>query len=144
MKTVPNSLPSNYIFTYGSLQRDFDNEMSRLVARSFTYKGRGYIEGSLFDTGNFPAAILAGRPDSKVHGELFHIPLCETNVVDLLDEYEGCPELYERTIIEVTTDTGKTIDAMVYVYQHTTQNLDPIESGDYRKYCEKKHQEVIF
>lgn len=136
MENIPTSLPSNYLFAYGSLQRDFDNEMAQLVARSFSYKGKGYIEGSLFDMGNFPAAILAGRPGARVHGELFYIPLCESNLVDLLDEYEGCPEMYERILLEVTTDNGKTIDAMVYVYQGTTQNLNQIESGNYRQYYE--------
>ncbi len=136
MKVVPNSLPSSYLFAYGSLQRDFDNEMSNLVQRSFAYKGKGYFEGSLYDVGDFPAAIFAGRPGSKVHGELFRIPPCEAPLVDLLDEYEGCPELYERVLMEVTQDDGEIIEAMVYVYKHTTQNLNPIESGNYRQYYE--------
>ncbi|MEZ4884738.1 MAG: gamma-glutamylcyclotransferase family protein [Chitinophagales bacterium] len=136
MKVAPNDLPSSYIFAYGSLQRGFDNEMSNLVERSFSYTGKGYIEGSLYDVGEFPAAISAGRPGSKVHGELFRIPPCEVPLVELLDEYEGCPELYERVLMEVTTDDGHTVEAMVYVYKRTTQNLNPIESGNYRQYYE--------
>ena len=134
MKVVPNSLPSNYLFAYGSLQRDFDNEMSRLVERSFSFTDKGYIEGSLYDVGEFPAAIMAGRPGSKVHGELFRIPPCEASLVELLDEYEGCPQLYERVLAEVTTNSGKTVNAMVYVYKRTTQDLNHIESGDYVEY----------
>ncbi|MGB1241271.1 MAG: gamma-glutamylcyclotransferase family protein [Chitinophagales bacterium] len=136
MKTAPNSLPTCYLFDYGRLQRSFDNEMSDLVQRSFVYKGKAHFEGSLYDVGNFPAAIFAGRPEAKVHGELFRIPACEVSLVDLLDEYKGCPELCDRILIEVTQDDGTIIDAMVYVYKHTTQNLNPIDSGNYREYCE--------
>ena len=135
MKLVPNSLPSYYLFAYGSLQRGFDNEMSNLE-RSFSYTGKAYFEGSLYDVGEFPAAIFAGRPGSKVHGELFRIPHCEAPLMDLLDEYEGCPDLYERVLMEVTKDDGTNIEAMVYVYKHTTQNLNHIESGNYRQYYE--------
>ncbi len=49
----------------------------------------------------------------------------------------------KRILLEVTTDNGKTVDAMVYVYQGTTQNLNQIESGNYRTILRKDIQEVF-
>ena len=73
-------------FFYGTLMTGFDRRRRLGMDSRMSFRGRGWIEGALFDLGLYPAAIPAtGR---KVHGEVFEL-IDPQAVLPALDEVEG-------------------------------------------------------
>src|SRR5262245_22778676 len=91
------------IFVYGSLKRGFENHALLSAAR---FEGphataRGF---ELFRVGRYPALVRASQ--GLVRGELYRV---DGELLERLDVFEGCPELYEREVIEL--EDGSTADA---------------------------------
>ena len=94
---------------------------------------KGYIEGDLYDLGNFPGILLSGK--NKIYGEL-HRYSDFSSVVERMDRIEGYHEedhpdnFYERKTVEVTTETGEIMEAVAYSLA-SKQLLDYVEEkGD--------------
>jgi gamma-glutamylcyclotransferase (GGCT)/AIG2-like uncharacterized protein YtfP len=60
-----------------------------------------------------------------------------TNVIQQLDEYEGCsdrdpePHEYRRELVKVELPSDEPVDAWAYVLNRNPHNLREIASGDY-------------
>lgn len=129
---------SEYLFVYGTLQRDANNDMSRFLALNASVIGKGYIHAKLYKISWFPGAVLSEGISEKVYGTLYKLDAIN-ETLELLDDYEGFTELnieeslFRREIITVFLENGNSIDAWVYLYNQNIENAQRILSGDFLK-----------
>jgi gamma-glutamylcyclotransferase (GGCT)/AIG2-like uncharacterized protein YtfP len=91
------------LFVYGTLKRGFANE--RELAHAVFERVAATAPGhALYDLGAYPALVLEGS--GVVQGEVYRVPV---SALARLDEFEGCPELYQ--VAEVLLDDGTTARA---------------------------------
>ena len=77
---------------------------------------------------SFGVATIAPKEGSQVQGLLWKItPYCELS----LDIYEGYPRLYEKQAITLRTNSGKQVQAMVYVMTHEKERLPTMPTRSY-------------
>lgn len=127
-------MQTEYLFVYGTLMRAVGHPMHRLLQRHATCLGRATCPGRLYRVAHYPGLVPAEGADDRVRGEVYR--LTEPAVLATLDEYEGCdPDPtraeYRREAHRVTRHTGETLLAWVYLYNHPTDHLPRIPSGDY-------------
>jgi len=129
---------SEYLFVYGTLQKNSGNEMSKFLAKHSEFIGEGYFHGKLFIVSWYPGAILSDNNLDYVFGSVFKInkPL---EVFKILDDYEGIgenypkPHLFKKELTTIFLQKNTKIKAWVYLYNCSTKNLKQIASGDFFK-----------
>jgi gamma-glutamylcyclotransferase (GGCT)/AIG2-like uncharacterized protein YtfP len=128
----------NLIFVYGTLRNDPLHELFHLLAHDAEFIGEGYVNGCLFNLGDYPGMVLSVNSSEQVKGELYKISQIKLNTaLDILDQFEGCghfasqPCEYRRELVNVFITTDKSITAWAYVLNKSTEGLQPIDSGDY-------------
>ncbi len=116
------SIPSN-VFAYGTLKVGQCRE--RFWARRPQQIVRAWIEGTLYDTGPYPALDLG---HDRIAGELWMFAEDEMDeILQVLDAEEGFQglgaphNLYERRTVECTTQDGRMLTAHVYYYARTSE-----------------------
>lgn len=129
-------LKSKYLFVYGTLLQDCNNEMSQFLAKHAEFVGKGFFCGRLYDVDEFPGAVSSTDMSKKVYGSIYKIADQEL-VFKVLDEYEGIAaeqtdlDLFKRIIVEAYFEAGHTVKTWVYEYNLPTTNLRLIPSGRY-------------
>ena len=129
----------NYLFVYGTLQRESRSPMATFLLRHAEVAERGYIYGRLYEVDSYPGAIPGNPGEGKVFGTLLKLRTPET-VFRVLDEYEEIgeqypePHEYRRVVIPVITESGEEKPCWIYLYNHPVDNLEHIPSGDYISY----------
>lgn len=124
-----------HVFVYGTLMRGGANHAvlarlgARYVASARTVRGR-----TLVDLGPYPALLpYDEKRDAlapNVHGEIYEID--DAALADL-DEFEGCPTLYTRARIKLTTGADA-IEAWAYVFARPVPRAaQPVSTGRYDK-----------
>ena len=132
----------NRVFVYGTLRSDAKNSMHSVLAKYSKFEAKGYVYGTLYDVGEYPAIVL-DSVRSKVYGEVY-IVYDMDRVFGLLDEYEECsdsfvkPHEYRRVQAEVFLDLGKRVESWVYEYNLPPKGLKPICEGDYMEYLKSR------
>jgi gamma-glutamylcyclotransferase (GGCT)/AIG2-like uncharacterized protein YtfP len=122
------------VFFYGTLMTPFNRTGRLRIDQHLAFRGRGSINGALFDLGIYPAAVPSS--DGCVWGEVYEMTF-PSIVLTALDEVEGYrpgePEasLYTRKIATVTMDDGSVVEAWTYFYNAPLGRAERIESGDY-------------
>jgi len=124
------------LFVYGTLRRDTQHELFRLLARRARFLGDATVRGKLYDLGDYPGLIYP--ENGRVLGEVYAIdrPYWRS-VIGRLDEYEGCtssdpePHEYRREIVRAQLTSGEALPAWAYVLNRDPRNLREIQSGDY-------------
>ncbi|MBD0832764.1 gamma-glutamylcyclotransferase family protein [Aestuariibaculum sediminum] len=125
-----------YLFVYGTLLQDCNNEMSQFLQKHAEIVGHGYFCGKLYDVDEFPGAILSEDFSKKVYGNIYKLSNPEL-VFKVLDEYEGIGaeqtdlDLFKRVKVEAFTEAGHTLKTWVYIYNLPTNQLRLIPSGRY-------------
>jgi len=119
----------------------FDRRRRAGMDDRLVYVGRGWVSGSLFDVGLYPAAVPS--QEGRIWGEAY-----ETDdpvpVLDALDAMEGYhhddPDrsLYQRLMAPVTLPEAATFDAWVYFYNAPLGQAPRIPSGDYHEYFRQR------
>lgn len=133
---------TNYLFVYGTLQLDADNDMSRFLSLNSSVLGKAYIQGKLYKISWFPGVVLSEDASEKVCGTLFQLHNVR-ETLRFLDDYEGFYEsnveesLFRREITTVFLENGNSIDAWVYIYNQNIENKQRILSGDFLKDAKK-------
>ncbi|TNJ42974.1 gamma-glutamylcyclotransferase [Tamlana fucoidanivorans] len=131
-----NCLGHDFLFVYGTLLKQADNEMSRFLASHSHCIGDGYFQGKLFQVAHYPGAILSDAPADKVYGSVYQLYHAST-VFNVLDDYEGIneqsdvPDLYKRILVEAWLFDKRKLKAWVYIYNRPTKGLPVISSGKY-------------
>jgi len=82
----------------------------------------------LFLVDHYPGAVLSG--EGKVFGEIFGFD--DERILNTMDEFEEInrSDEYIRSLADVTVD-GENVKCLVYLYNHPTDQLHPISSGDF-------------
>lgn len=80
------------------------------IADDIGYVGSGMIAAKLYDLGAYPAAVKSCLGEEVV-GDVYEVP-DPTNVLPVLDEYEGDEYKREKAIVKMAP--GEEAEAWVY------------------------------
>ncbi|HEX7085703.1 MAG TPA: gamma-glutamylcyclotransferase family protein [Vicinamibacterales bacterium] len=128
---------SEFGFFYGTLMTGFDRRRRLGMDSRMAFRGRGWIQGALFDLGLYPAAVPS--EGDRIYGEVFELA-DPASVLAALDEIEGYrpdepdTSLYVRRLVPVQFDDGSTVEAWAYFYNAPLGSAPKIPSGDYLEY----------
>lgn len=110
--------------------------MTNWLRRYAANRGPASIRGRLYRIDGYPGAVLTGRPDDRVTGNLYRLAR-PAETLELLDDYEGCgkraarPHEFRRVAVDVMRDKGGNIRAWTYLYNLPVRGLEVICSGDF-------------
>ncbi|GAB3766234.1 gamma-glutamylcyclotransferase family protein [Spirosoma pomorum] len=133
----------DFLFVYGTLGPSFGNPCASLLHQNSQYVGPGRLTGLLVNLGDYPAATYNPYAATFVHGYIYNISTRKTELLEILDAYEGIgadfPELHEyvRTISPVHVNS-KIIFCWTYLYNLDIHSHSPIDSGNYLSFLEGK------
>lgn len=126
-----------YLFVYGTLKSDMNNDMYHLLAKNAHFIGDAEWNGKLYKVEDYPGAIASNNPSDVVYGELYLLDNPD-KILPALDEYEECSDKYkEPTLFKRIKDdvniAGKnnTVNAWIYIYNRPVDNLEQIKSGNF-------------
>lgn len=126
------------IFVYGTLRRDANSDMHQLLIKHATLVGDATYQGRLYKIDTYPGAVPSDNPNDVVHGEVYKLQQTDVALA-LLDQYEEFgpefpePNEYSRLKQSVTLRNSRTVMAWVYVYNHSTKDLELIESANFNQ-----------
>ena len=137
---------SGQIFVYGSLRSGFHHPAYEYISRYFSLITDGRIKGSLFDMGEYPAAIPS-EAEHYIIGELYMIkhPDEFAWAMAQLDDYEGLNTengelpLFKREITTIYLANGTT-EAWVYWFNGDVSSKPLIGHGDVLLYMHQKNK----
>jgi len=132
---------SDYLFVYGTLRqqarrRAAGSRCYQLLQQHASLLGQGRLQATLYLVDYYPGAIASKNPKWQVTGEVYQLQQ-SAFVLAELDHYEECgpgfasPTEYLRLQQQITLQNGEMISAWVYIYNHLTQGLKQILSGDF-------------
>jgi gamma-glutamylcyclotransferase (GGCT)/AIG2-like uncharacterized protein YtfP len=126
----------DYIFVYGTLRRNTNNEMHLFLAKNADFVDDAIYRGKLYKIDCYPGAVPSDDPNDAVQGEVYRFHQVDV-VLPMLDRYEECgqdfpePNEYKRRKQSILLKSGCTVTAWVYLYNHSTEDLAVIESGHF-------------
>lgn len=121
-----------YLFVYGTLRPEFDNEMSNRLKNECKLIGSATIKGSIYDLGHFPAFVADSF--GRVHGWIYELK--SENTFIWMDEFENVPVLYLRNEVKAKLEDQKLI-CNVYSYAGHVYKFTRIDTGDYLAYSQE-------
>jgi gamma-glutamylcyclotransferase (GGCT)/AIG2-like uncharacterized protein YtfP len=134
------------LFVYGTLMRDFDHPMARMLSRNADFIGAGRCQGRLYLVKHYPGLVLSDDGRDAVFGEVYRLHQPEALLREF-DMYEACgegfaePTQYVRHMLPVTLQGGGagetaeanvealTVKAWTYIYNWPVAHLPRIASG---------------
>jgi gamma-glutamylcyclotransferase (GGCT)/AIG2-like uncharacterized protein YtfP len=99
-----------YYFAYGS-SMNF-HQMRRICGWHFTMLGQALLPDFEFGLDLRGYANIRQKKNSKVFGVLYEV---DQHCIDVMDEYEGCPNIFSRLLVEATDKDGVLYKAWVYL-----------------------------
>jgi gamma-glutamylcyclotransferase (GGCT)/AIG2-like uncharacterized protein YtfP len=124
------------LFLYGSLlERTGQQQVDRIISRFTRVLYQGYVQGQLFDLGDYPAFIPTDRPGDRVFGTVVELSRAAFNLplLDRFEDYRPNDEsnsLYLRRRIMVTClPPRRESEAWCYVYNRPVRPDMLIRSG---------------
>jgi gamma-glutamylcyclotransferase (GGCT)/AIG2-like uncharacterized protein YtfP len=131
-----------YLFTYGTLRKNYDLKLKDKVKEYLQYIGQGKIGAALYDLGRYPGAIKSGK-GLEVIGDLFLLN-DPGKVLRILDKYEGitadsrATAEFVRKKTKVKLRSGKDVSAWIYWYNFDPTQKVRIKQKDYLNYLKNK------
>ncbi len=125
-----------YLFVYGTLRRDANNEMHQLLTKYAEFVDDATYQGKLYKIDYYPGAVPSDDPDDAVHGEVYWLHQADV-ALHLLDQYEEFgpefpePNEYSRRKQAVLLKNGRAVSAWVYIYNHSIERLELIKSTNF-------------
>lgn len=120
-----------YLFVYGLLRSDVGGPMQPALAAAARLVGRASWRGRLYRVAEFPGAVPCAAEEFVV-GELYELGDEAAALLEQLDAYEQVPGDYLRVRSTVAC-VGREYAAWVYVWNHPTDGLERIDSGDFAR-----------
>lgn len=112
------------VFVYGTLMRkEYNHKL--LVGSGFLGEARTEEGFTLHDLGGCPGMTKGGS--GRVYGEVYDVT---PEVLQVLDELEGHPDWYQRTLI--TLDDGRRVETYL-LRPVQVRGAELIPGGDWRK-----------
>lgn len=109
------------VLVYGTLRK---GEGLNQYMRNFEYLGIAMLEGyKMYSNGSFPMIV---EGEGEIVGEIYEIEGGKNDIA-ILDQIECA---YTRTKVEAKID-GAWIQVQTYIYNHSIDNLDKINSGNW-------------
>jgi len=108
-----------HLFVYGTLRSGSPLPLARVLAGRTRCVGEGWVEGTLYDLGLYPALTPEGG--GRVSGEVLEL-LDPQGTLDTLDAYEGArpggedPPLFRRERRAVELSGGGALEAWCYLF----------------------------
>jgi pyruvate carboxylase len=133
--TLPEPDKEEFLFVYGTLRKDFGNELHKLITRNSEFIGMATYQGKMYNIGEYPGIVASDDSSNKVIGELYKLTN-SVRLIRILDEYEEFyPEneaesIFVRNAITVNID-GTDYESYSYLYNRSTEGLAEITSGDF-------------
>ncbi|HBN89771.1 MULTISPECIES: gamma-glutamylcyclotransferase family protein [Rheinheimera] len=127
---------ADFLFVYGTLRRACAHPMHAVLAADSRYVGIAQYQGKLYRVSHYPSVVPSDNPAQQVVGEVYQL-LKPAQTLAELDRYEECsadfppPQEYRRVLQQVTLENGDSVNAWVYLYNHSTDKLTAISSGDF-------------
>jgi gamma-glutamylcyclotransferase (GGCT)/AIG2-like uncharacterized protein YtfP len=126
-----------HLFVYGTLRNDVHHPAHQLLDRYFTLLGKAFVQGKLYDCGEYPGAVPTAE-QVAITGELYVLRNTDhfDEAMRTLDEYEGylpaAPQrsLFRRALTTVQFNNQHT-PAWIYWYNGDVSNITWIKGGDY-------------
>jgi pyruvate carboxylase len=131
------STTDEYLFVYGTLRKEFGNQLHKLIAKNSKFAGMAQYTGELYMVAEFPGIVPSTNKADTVVGELYKI-IHPEKLIGILDDYEEYDpqneenSLYLRKKVEVTVN-GESMETWAYIYNKSVEGLDKIASGDFLK-----------
>ena len=97
------------LFVYGTLKQGY-SRADCLQGQLFLGPAETVPGYKLYDNGSYPAMILS-ECRSAVRGELWEV---DAACLAILDQIEGVPVLYQRTVVELSTHPGDLVQSYLY------------------------------
>ena len=127
---------SPYLFVYGTLRSGAATPWAGFLSENATLNGSGRVRGLVFQLNGYAGMIPSSNDADCVLGEVVCLS-DPASALQLLDDYEGCgtadpaPHEFERRIINVLMDDGRSLNAWAYVYCWDISKGIPVRSGDF-------------
>jgi gamma-glutamylcyclotransferase (GGCT)/AIG2-like uncharacterized protein YtfP len=135
---------SEYLFVYGTLLPGAAPSEIAAAAAQLMLVSKGWVQGTLFDLGDFPGAILESASGRRIAGTIFRLP-GNPLVLQALDAYEefdpAAPEqsqfLRVRTTVELAAElradlgAGRALECWIYILNREVKNARLVEDGDW-------------
>lgn len=128
---------SDFLFSYGTLIPQHAPEEIAVATANLVPYAEGWVYGTLYDLGDYPAAVLDSDQGGKIFGTVFLIP-SDPDFLRRLDVYEGFePEnagvsLFVRKRHPVRLSNGQTLDCWLYEYNGRPAHAPILVSGRYQ------------
>jgi gamma-glutamylcyclotransferase (GGCT)/AIG2-like uncharacterized protein YtfP len=132
---------SDRLFVYGTLMRDFDHPMARMLSRNADFIGPARCRGRLYLVKHYPGLTLSDDAADAVYGEVYRLHQPDALLREF-DMYEACgegfaePTQYVRQMLPVTLEDGTgeaieppIVEAWTYIYNWPVADLTQIASG---------------
>ena len=127
---------SDRLFVYGTLMRDFDHPMARMLSRNADFVGTARCRGRLYLVKHYPGLVLSDDASDAVYGEVYRLHQPEALLREF-DMYEACgegfaePTQYVRQRLPVSLEEGtdQAIEVWTYIYNWPVAHLPRIASG---------------
>ncbi|WP_333608325.1 gamma-glutamylcyclotransferase family protein [Arsukibacterium sp.] len=124
------------LFVYGTLRAAAGHSRHQLLQQYASFIAEGRFQAKLYVVDDYPGAVASDDARWQVSGEVYQL-LQPERVLAELDQYEQCgpgfvsPTEYLRLKQQITLDTGDRVSAWVYVYNHPTDKLQQLMTGDF-------------
>jgi gamma-glutamylcyclotransferase (GGCT)/AIG2-like uncharacterized protein YtfP len=121
--SIPPQPRPDGLFVYGTLMPSRTNTLKAITGLQKLETSPAILyDYELYHVAHFPGIVPATSPNMAVAGEFINL----TNLPDdqwmsclkRLDGYEGCPNLYRRTVEVVETDQADSCFVYVYVWNN--------------------------
>src|SRR5205085_4012333 len=125
-----------YLFLYGTLIPNRANKVMAKAVRQLRRIGPGYVQGRLYDLGEYPGAILDQSSETRITGEVYEIT-DRRDILASLDSYEEFDpanlenSLFVRTQSFVTLSDNRKLKCWLYVYNRNPGTAPLIVDGNY-------------
>lgn len=128
---------SDFLFTYGTLMSGYDNAFAERLKNLSEFHDKGTIPGTLYKVSWYPGAVYQKNSGNVVYGEIYRLSNAD-QLLPELDEYEDVfddetASLYLRKIVPVTLTDGTILHCWAYIYNQSVDQIEIIDSGDFRK-----------
>jgi gamma-glutamylcyclotransferase (GGCT)/AIG2-like uncharacterized protein YtfP len=133
----------NHLFVCGTLLSGLTPASIAHLAERFKIVGEATVQGTLYDLGEYPGAVLDERGSERVRGMVFELP-DDPAFLLALDDYEGivpsneAASLFLRVRTEAVLADDRRIPCWMYVYNREINGQSLVPDGDYRKYLATK------